>query len=915
MSATDPARRLLGFETSPDDPHSLLGLPPGDHEPEAVIEALRTRVTQVADHPEANTLEADEVRLALHAAAARLLDPAWKGGTRPGAMPASIEASIARTLAMAGGWNKDSMRRLTMLARAQGVEGETLVRHLGGLTHAPQDRPTTQASRAATPRDPDAPTVDSPLPEQIDPASGAVKAVLAFVGVGLVGLLLLGWGAVVLFNKPQPAPTPVAPGPGPTTPIAATKPTEVFPAPQRQPDPPKPRVVDPESGGRVGDFTDLIREVSAAARAFGIDPQAAFARYETAAAAMGREWPRAGRDGVVAGSGSVLEFIYASANDPEFGPRAIDAISRGGGSTSATERLEPDGIAPAAWSAGMLTRLLRERDLPSAVRERVRERFTGIFTASGGPSDASFQSGAIAVLSTMPPRLLLPATPYEDADAKRAAEGWSTWLAAVTAVDASDERLRETLTVQALERLLTEAAEPMASRPVFDGVTQLTTSLRWRKGDESRRALLRWFVTPSVSAVDLHAVTSALATKTSAEGVDYTMVLSLAGGDSQRAELRDRYAAVWGVTQTASRSELVEQWLKAATERLAAESDAPVEPPLDLAAAVNLARLNECAAMLWAGETAGVGDILDLDPMAAPNEADAAKGHAPALGIPELTAVSSTWAVRYLAAGQAIPPRREILAQVNAVLSPPEADIIAEEAVRGSPVQVRQDARALVQKFSAHPAIVNALLEQASIMPATRENTELLRIVTGAPIPVPRDPGWRVAVRRGLVERLLDVLADQAAFGFVDISSADLAESYRGRLIRAGQTRTRGDGSAANVEDSARIYRSRLRQEAEVLLTTGRETMGLAELDSRRSARLGVASGRIQLFAAEQVGAAEILAYITTLEKPDAVPSVAASLRTLDDRRRGSRHIFQQLRAAERAMLAIWVERFGGPPA
>jgi len=169
-------------------------------------------------------------------------------------------------------------------------------------------------------------------------------------------------------------------------------------------------------------------------------------------------------------------------------------------------------------------------------------------------------------------------------------------------------------------------------------------------------------------------------------------------------------------------------------------------------------------------------------------------------------------------------------------------------------------------------------------------------------------------VRRALVARLLDVLADQAEYGFMDAASADLAESYRGRLLRPGQSRTRGDGSAPPAEVSAAAYRERLRLEAEGLLVTSPMHTALGELDTRRVARGRIATGRVQEFAVEQLGVVELLAYIVGAEKPGASREIVACLRALDDSRRSARHVYEQVHAAERAMLVLWRLRAGEMP-
>ena len=117
---TDPklagtARRLFGIDSD------LLT-------EDAVMIELRSRLEVINASPLADTGEADEVRMLLHAAAARLLGalqrrtPTDQPPARDGVQP------LHAALAMGGGWTRDSIRQIAMMARANGLDPAMLER-------------------------------------------------------------------------------------------------------------------------------------------------------------------------------------------------------------------------------------------------------------------------------------------------------------------------------------------------------------------------------------------------------------------------------------------------------------------------------------------------------------------------------------------------------------------------------------------------------------------------------------------------------------------------------------------------------------------------------------------------------------------------------------------------------------------
>lgn len=128
-------QRFLSDAEPLGGPFALLGLEPGDVDDARVNAALLRQLARVAAHPLGATPEAEEVRLALHVAAAQLRDPLVRRAliaeisARPtsrevvradASAPATgedpLRARVLAVLAMSGGWNSSARVRLAALA-------------------------------------------------------------------------------------------------------------------------------------------------------------------------------------------------------------------------------------------------------------------------------------------------------------------------------------------------------------------------------------------------------------------------------------------------------------------------------------------------------------------------------------------------------------------------------------------------------------------------------------------------------------------------------------------------------------------------------------------------------------------------------------------------------------------------------
>jgi len=179
FASSEQFARFLGMDTPPCGPHELLGLAADTRAwtTQSISHALLDRLQRIDEHPQARTPEADELRVALHVAAAQLKDPmvrtriehasdechesveeslalepdplAAPGAVQvgqqesPAPLGMSAEVQVAddfriaarHVLASCGGWNPQSKRLLGYLARSASVDAVVLQRALVEITN------------------------------------------------------------------------------------------------------------------------------------------------------------------------------------------------------------------------------------------------------------------------------------------------------------------------------------------------------------------------------------------------------------------------------------------------------------------------------------------------------------------------------------------------------------------------------------------------------------------------------------------------------------------------------------------------------------------------------------------------------------------------------------------------------------
>jgi hypothetical protein len=332
-----------------------------------------------------------------------------------------------------------------------------------------------------------------------------------------------------------------------------------------------------------------------------------------------------------------------------------------------------------------------------------------------------------------------------------------------------------------------------------------------------------------------------------------------------------------------------------------------------MGAIVRTARLNTAAAMLWRAEVVPASDLLtDLDPPV--DAVVSATGGGGDAG--SLFAVSGgTWAEAYLSAGSHVQKRLDLLAVAlgrSGRLGAMEAEVIVQEALRGSPLKIREEAGSIVGSQLGSPTVVNAVLEALPLMPKTDRNAALVERIAQATLPSIDSPDFDLEARRAVVERLLEMVAGQGDYARLDALSGLLDNAYADRVITPGASvgASASAAPAMDAREAARTLASRWIASAERRPPAPVEGVTIEEILGRRAARLSAAEGLVQVFHAEQMALVEAMAQVIAGEGTGRAPAVREVLEDLRRERARSRHVLAQIEHAERAMLRLWLIRF-----
>ncbi|MBL8991287.1 MAG: hypothetical protein JNJ48_06880 [Phycisphaerae bacterium] len=656
----------------------------------------------------------------------------------------------------------------------------------------------------------------------------------------------------------------------------------------------------------------LLRELRQAADELGAPPLAAAGgeRFGAAVKSLGRWWPRAETGQRNAMIEAIVEAVYRSTAQEAVRTAVLAALSPGATlAPGAAGVVSAEGLGPALMGAGVMARLNRERDLPPAVADWLSAEYTRLVGPDRPSGAVGFDAGATHALRLAPMRIVGDGS-GESAGAQRALSVWLDAASALVGTGPNSGRMLDALVLDAIESLMTQGPSVRTSKSCFNVIGALASRLRWRAGDDSRARLLGWFSDPRVPTEALSVVTAAIVTRSSAEGVDFSMVLQASATGEQRAALREAYALAWQLSAPGGERGAAEAWLTASRELLG--QPAPIGSSHEaLVQAARFAVLNQGAvkrklqqpdAVTRAVQQQSLGMIvIPINPVT---------------GGPQTAAGDGSWALKFLAGDRTSSARRDRIRELDGfggTIGPVDAEVLAEVAMATLAPDVRVDAQRAAARFAGSPAMVHAALKVLPRAARLQSTVQLVENLSGRPVGSAAGERWQIDARRALVEKLIELLAGQTVgYQSLDRLAAQLAEAYAvmaGREPSPGGYTDEQAGQAAR--DMAEAYWLSLRAEAGRLPAGPRSPARLDDIDHRREARFAVAGGLLQQFAVEQVGCAELLAYIVAAEAPSRADRAAEVVASMHEQRRRARTILDQVLIVERSMTRLWLVRFG----
>jgi len=843
---------FLGADAGRGGPFALLGLPHEIRDDMQIATAVRRRLIQLDRHPRHLTPDADEVRLAVHAAAAQVTNLAlrsalvehWPPGA-PSHMPSawrrkmdSVSPKLARQAAMivgaSGGWNDRAKKRLAFIARSHRVSALDLVRAV-----RPSQGGLPGASRS----------VVEQVRDRIDWIREPVTAGRAWLALHATLLLMLAAVGVLigleLSRSPEPGLPTLAGDPASNATGDASR-ARAIPAPRQ----------------RIAHHSAIEQELRNTGLVAAERPQDAVARATRVIESFIAGWADAPSDARDRFGGLFAELAAT----------VTQGSSDIGAWIGVLERAIAGDDPVRAVGAGALVDLLVSDELVSVrARERLRSLAMDLDASPGRSMDA---------------RLLAQLDRQARAGSDRSPSWWAEWAGAVSACGAIAEREREEMVLRVFERLVLLKRTP---DELWRSIaSSLAASVSWRAGSPARLWLLDQLANPRVRADRLAGVTEVLATEVSVPGVDVTMVLDAGASQGERDTLGRAYRSAW-LSLRPDPSPLQLRIAERLRETLAdSEGSARFRDQIRVVEA--LARINAAAAMDFEGDAATAGELAEA-PLAVPSR----------LAPTAPRQLGNDWAVRLIRAETEEAAMGVLVEARGQPMSETAAEALIDAAFRGPGRAARDRARSMIIARRTSASVLIALEREVGNRPRSSLIDTVNSVLDAA---FDSGPEERALLAIRMRAALLAAAAEHAGGVPADVEYAELG-------LRDALARRSGLGLSVPtaVALGAIVDRWRVRAPA-----SGPSRWNAEAATSRLAAMAAVSTGPGQIDTAYHRALVELMAG-ALIERAGVPPrSVERVMDRLEFEWTNARSATAQMLASQRAEALLWLALMEGSP-
>jgi hypothetical protein len=964
MIMDDPIHYFLGVSGT-TDALRLLGLSPGRLDAAMIETALERQLAMVYQHPEGRSDEAERVRQRLRAAAAELRKsvsggrlgfavPATvrsrpPGAVRPWKMPrfrlTPFDRQVLAVLVGLGGWNARSRARLVALAGAYGVSVQGLMRVLTGLAdYARHGGPRLgvgeiTAGEVMTPPSADASIDEAPVtPALLDRLAERLSAELRregrwpvirlsmiFGSITLVLSIIGMWWLLTTSRPPAPKLSSVrtvpvgpttAPRAGLTPPSPATQPATPRVLTFRQPPtflgnglPVQAAAAADQINEHLTSLDDVVRKLTVSADV----SEAVYRSWEATIQSIATGWPLIDASALRQADQKIDEALSIASSTPPVLDRLMGSLSP----PMPHRPAEPVGVWRSAWLAGTLGRLGGSTTLPPVVIEQARRRLEVVF----GPADAQTATGFVESAGLWLERLTDPLVAGINLD-DRTYDEWELWIAAQRLLGSGH---RHQAAVMRAIRLVLESSHDLSQPGATQNVLGRLISMAMDDPSESvRDAALAIFDDETVTIHDLWVFTSLLAADRRAIWVNDQLVIPSDADELHRGRVRDALARAWPeptvASEDAAKGQIVvvdaalgQRWL-AALDASQAKKMAP--SPENLAQQlVTTSLLIEAIDEMVARNDVRAAELLTTIEESLKDRSDVppAPTRRAYLRPGQAIGMDGQWTAEYGDIGRSNEDRlqslRTLRANAGTDLGPIDAETLVREAIRGSTMDIRSLAMAIIaEQLSTGPNVAMELLDQFADARPTEPLSDTIQRLSGRELPPARSPQWISAARLALVDHVLDLR--DGARRELDQSAAALTDSYTRRLA-AIQREPSALVAPDDPAEAAQLLAQAWLERAGVTLASNPVPADVGGIQQRLAIRLKLAEGPIQRFVAHQLGILDLLAYITVAEQPALREPVLSLLHDSARRRMAMHDILEQSLDVERTIASLWKLRIG----